>query len=258
MTSYRTKTQRINGRKFEYLRHNPSAKKELLLIVGGGAVSGAIVGGVAGAIIGGACGSPGGPPGMALGAGIGAPIGAVIGGAVGTAIAIIELRPRYKEWCKTEAGREFAGNLSVFLNEDRMLEHFKCSICYMPVMQGVRTPDGRLYERSEIEEWIRKNGTNPYTQEPLTIHQLTPDENVSLESAKVFVRFLQEKREETRESAPQLIEGYDTLIQDIRESALKEHNKKVNILQKRWQEGRVSYEDMSRQTRELGETYLNI
>lgn len=258
MQVYETREKKLEGRKIEYFKNNKDSQKDLLLMVGGGALSGAIGGACTGAIIGGVCGTPGGPPTMAVGAGIGAGVGFVVGGAIGTGMAVVYLRPRYKEWCKTEAGREFAGKMQIFLHENSILEHLTCPISQMPVIEGVRTPDGQLYEKDEIEKWIKQHGTNPQTRERITIDDLTPDESASLEAAKTFVRFLQQKREETKEIAPALIPGYDKLIQDTREAAMGVHNTKLVTLQKQWQKGKITYEELSRKSRELGEKYLNI
>lgn len=195
---------------------------------------------------------------MTLGAAIGAPVGAAIGGAIGTGVGVVYLRPRYQEWCKTEAGREFAGKMSVFLNEDRILEHLICPITQMPVIEGVRTPDGQLYEKSQIERWVKLHGTNPKTRESITVDDLKVDENASLEAAKAFVKFLQDRRKETEECAPELMPGYDKLIQDTREAAMGAHNIKLVTLQKQWKGGRISYEKLSIKSKELAEKYLNI
>lgn len=51
-----------------------------------------------------------------------------------------------------------------------------CAITFYPLQElkdGVRTPDGQLYERSAIEQWIDAHGTNPKTREPLSKTQLT-------------------------------------------------------------------------------------
>lgn len=258
MDTYRTREKKLKGRKVEFLRNNKDAKIDVLLIVGGGTASGAIAGGVVGGIVGGVCGSPAGPPGMIVGAAIGVPVGAAIGGAIGTGVAVVYLRPRYQEWCKTEAGREFAGNMRIFLEENSILEHLTCPISQMPVINGVRTPQGHLYEKQEIENWVKENGTDPITRIPLSLSDLKEDETASLEATKNFVNFLKSKREETKKVAPELIEGYDRLITDYREAAMQIYNTKLITLQKQWQKRKISYEEFSEQSRALGEKYLNI
>lgn len=258
MNTYESREKKLEGRKVEFLQKNRDAKKDFQLIVIGGTASGAIAGGVTGAIVGGVCGAPGGPPTMLIGAAVGAPIGAVIGGAIGTGVAVIYLRPRYKEWCKTEAGIEFAGKMRIFLNENSVLEHLTCPISHMPVINGVRTPQGQLYEKDEIEPWVKKYGTDPMTGDSLSVEDLKADEGASLEATKKFVGFLKEKREETKKNAPDLIEGYDRLITDYREAAMLIYNTKLVTLQKRWQNGKISYEEFSTKSRELSEKYLNI
>lgn len=257
INAYREKNENFSGRKIEYFRKHRDAKIDFCLITGTGALGGAVAGGVAGAIIGGACGSPGGPPGMVVGGVAGGIVGGIIGGAIGAGVAIVYLRPRYREWCKTEAGIEFAGKISSFLNESNILEHVICPITFMPVVDGVRTPDGQLYEKSEIEAWIKDHGTNPKTREPLNLSDLKEDEQATFESAKALIHFLVEKRPETEVSAPHLMEGYDKLIQDTREALMYVHNTKLAVLQKQWQKGKISHEEFFARSKELVEKYLS-
>lgn len=258
MATYQRKSATLSGRKVEFLKKDPSACTEAALLIGGGTLSGAVGGAVVGGILGGVCGSPGGPPGVVLGVAIGAPIGGIIGGIIGGGVAAAYLRPRYLEWCRTETGREFAGQLAIFLSEDKALEHLICPITQLPVIEGVRTPQGQLYEKSEIEAWLEVNESDPLTREPLTKNQLVLDEDASLESIKIFVAFLIDKREETREAAPSLMPGYNKLIADIRTSAMSIYNKKLAVLQKQYREERITYEDFTEQSRKLVEKYLNV
>lgn len=258
MNIYRQRQARLAGRKVEFLRKNPDAQNDVVLLVGGASLSSAAMGGLCGAIIGGSCGTAGGPPGMLLGAAVGIPVGAAVGMAIGTAITVIYLRPRYQEWCKTEAGIEFAGNLSIFLCEDSLLQHVLCPISHMPVIEGVRTPDGQLYEKVEIENWLKDHDTNPLTRAPLSKKDLIPDPEATAEATKIFINFLKAKREETKQIAPHLIEGYDRLINDHREAAMQLYNKHLVILQKRWREGKISYEVFMEKTKEIADKYLNL
>jgi Ran GTPase-activating protein (RanGAP) involved in mRNA processing and transport len=57
-------------------------------------------------------------------------------------------------------------------------DEFLCPISYQlmqdPVMIS-EAEDGVSYERSAIEEWLKKNGTNPLSREPVSSNKLTPN-----------------------------------------------------------------------------------
>ncbi len=258
MNTYQRREQRLQGRRVEFLTRNRSAGRDLALLTLSGAAGGAGVGAIAGGIIGGTCGTPGGPPGILAGVVIGGGIGALIGAGIGAGIGVIVLRPRYNEWCRTEAGIEFGDNMKIFLKEDSILQHLTCAISDLPVIEGVRTPNGQLYEKHEIIAWIEKNGTDPLTRELLSKKDLVEDESASVESSKKIVTFLKSKREETVNNAPHLIEGFDALITDYREAAMCKHNNKLAILQKKWRENRITYEEFSQKSLALGDKYLNL
>jgi Mg-chelatase subunit ChlD len=50
-----------------------------------------------------------------------------------------------------------------------------CPITMLPMTDPVMTPCGTSYERHAIEEWIRRNGNDPITKEPLSINRLRPN-----------------------------------------------------------------------------------
>lgn len=51
---------------------------------------------------------------------------------------------------------------------------YTCSITYQKMKDPVITPSGQMYDRKNIEKWIKKNGTDPYTRRKLEIKQLIP------------------------------------------------------------------------------------
>lgn len=38
----------------------------------------------------------------------------------------------------------------------------------------VITPEGHIFERHAIEDWVKRHACSPYTQAPLTVQQLRP------------------------------------------------------------------------------------
>lgn len=50
-----------------------------------------------------------------------------------------------------------------------------CPITYECMQDPVIAPDGRTYERRNIEEWIRVHGTSPFTRENLSLESLIPN-----------------------------------------------------------------------------------
>lgn len=255
-SQYAAQSVKVKGRKFAFLKE-PSSRKTALCMLGTGALAGTVIGGITGGVIGGCCGSPGGPPGIAIGVAIGVPVGAAIGAAIGAGTATYILYPRYKAFLKTESGEQFTNTLSAFISKDGILEHYCCAITTEPVIDGVRTPDGQLYERSAIEEAIRLRGENPKTREKLTVDDLIPDHDASYASSKAFVDLLIEKRQATMEKAPNLIEGYDARIKDIREWHMNIGNNKFVALQKKYSDGKISYDEFQ-QERENIQKHYNI
>lgn len=255
MDGYRQKAKALEGRKIDFLKSDHPDRKEIAIMVGGGMFTGAVAGGVIGACAGMALGTPGGPPGMAAGAGIGFGVGFAIGTAIGCAAAKHYIYPEYQKWCETETGKEFAQKLSVFMTEDKISEHLCCSIKHTPVIHGVRDKNGKLYEKSFIEASIKKDGLNPFTREPMSKDDLIPDEAISLEANKKFVYFLKEKRSETLKAAPELGEGFDKLIKDIRQSFIEIYNEKLQKAEKECAADKISYDEYLSQRDELGAKY---
>ena len=124
--------------------------------------------------------------------------------------------------------------------------------------QGREGHPKRATPREFPQAWIEKNGTDPLTREPLSKEDLVEDESASVESSKKLVTFLKSKREETVNNAPHLIEGFDALITDYREAAMCKHNNKLAILQKKWRENRITYEEFSQKSLALGDKYLSL
>ena len=52
---------------------------------------------------------------------------------------------------------------------------FFCSITGELMIYPVIDNDGNTYERSAIEEWIKKDGTSPTTRNPLNKNDLIPN-----------------------------------------------------------------------------------
>ena len=52
--------------------------------------------------------------------------------------------------------------------------HLSLFLVYQKMKDPVITPSGQMYDRKNIEKWIKKNGTDPYTRRKLEIKQLIP------------------------------------------------------------------------------------
>ena len=61
----------------------------------------------------------------------------------------------------------------------------------------VITPDGYTYERKEIEKWIRQNGTDPMTRQPLSISQLIINRAVKKEEQTAIPKYEKSKKDIT-------------------------------------------------------------
>ncbi|CAF1447684.1 unnamed protein product [Adineta steineri] len=68
----------------------------------------------------------------------------------------------------------------------------RCPITMELFRDPVLASDGRTYEREVIEEWIRNNGTSPFTRQPLSKEELYPNRIVK-DLIEVFERLLFEK-----------------------------------------------------------------
>lgn len=255
-TEHPAEISEIKSRRWEFLQR-PENKKTALICVGVGVGSGVVTGALIGGAIGATCGTPGGPPGMLVGGGIGAGVGAIIGGAIGAGTAAAILYPRYQVFLKTDAGKEFAGKFTTFLSEETILQDYCCPITLEPVIDGVRAPNGTLYERSAIESWIKKNGNNPTTREKLTKSELMPDVEASFESAKKFIEILEAERDSIAEKSPHLIEGFEAKIMDIREWYINYANNKFVALQKQYSEKKITYQQFQ-QERKAIQKYYNV
>lgn len=54
-------------------------------------------------------------------------------------------------------------------------QEWLCPITYQIMTDPVIAPDGRTYERANIEEWLRIHGTSPFTRERVNVDQLIPN-----------------------------------------------------------------------------------
>ena len=90
-----------------------------------------------------------------------------------------------RQKAQEQAWQEFASRLNPNAPAARAMAQEKPApdeipgfICYITqeVMKDpVMTPSGRSFERSAIEDWVRKSGTDPLTRKPLRLDQLTPN-----------------------------------------------------------------------------------
>lgn len=126
-----------------------------------------------GAACGAAIGAPAGPPGI----GIGAAVGALVGGLGWYKIIDID-RPRMRslaEWkaiTPSEEREEAIRDIKAMIGD-------KPDLCdpftYEPLIDPVRTPNGRVYERAVLEaELKRSNNIDMITGRPLTISEVVP------------------------------------------------------------------------------------
>lgn len=157
-----------NGRKWEYIKTD---SKKVGVTIAVGTVSGGLIGagacGIVGAGVGvgvGCC--VGGPPGMliggiaggAIGAAGGGVVGALIGGTISTAIVC----RYYEQWKQSEEGCELANDMMAFLADEPECRELLCKLTNDLPTQPVRTPQGQIYDRAAIEQWINENGTDPH------------------------------------------------------------------------------------------------
>lgn len=256
--AYREKTKNFKGRKLEFLKRDKNARDEILNCAIAGFSTGVVTGAIAGGIIGAAVGTPGGPPGMAVGAGVGALVGAGVGAAIGGGIGCAITYPRYKAWCETEPGKAFGQKFSIFLADERkVFENWTCPITLMPILDGVRTPDGRLYERAAIEAAVKKHGRNPMTDQPLRLEDLTTDDEANFSSVKSIHNLLSEKRDEIVDECPEVASGVDDFMQEMREWSITKGNQKINMLQKQFKEKKITYKEFQQKNKEI-QKYYNI
>lgn len=268
VSAYREKGGKMRDRHFEFIRSDmkhPSGfdvstvhayfMSSHFVAVGG---AGACIGGIIGLSVGGPAAPATGLAGVALGAAIGGPIAAMIGLGTGYAVAEYKCRPTYKKFCERESNKEFHANLIDLIKKEKVFEPISCGIHYLPVVDGVRTPTGQIYERCAIEDWIEKSGTDPVTRQPLSKKDLIPDEETSANAASLFVKFLIEKKKETGDPTGDLALGYEALIQDTRNTFVGFYNGKIREIQKKYRKNEISYEAMCSQTDILGKRYLNL
>lgn len=212
---YSRRSKNLQGRKFEFIQKNyKTSGKDFAVITGTGVLSGAVAGGTIGAIVGGTCGTPGGPPGIVTGAVVGGSIGAVVGGALGVGVASVYVYPDYKAWLKTEEGRQFGGELRAFLGGYDEFNYL-CGINHDIVIDAVRTPQGQIYERKDITQWVTEHGTDPMTLLPLTLAELKDDNEATLRSTKQLALLIEEDMPYLKAHAKDLIPGLESLNRDL-------------------------------------------
>ena len=111
----------------------------------------------------------------------------------------------------------------------------------MPVLKGMRTPNGQLYEKNVIVKWVNQHGTDPITREKITIDQLVLDEEASIENAKSTRNFLIKIKDDAARLQPGLKNGIEDTIADIEEQVIQRANNKLVKIQKEWQEKKITY-----------------
>lgn len=75
---------------------------------------------------------------------------------------------------------------------------FCCPLTHEVFEDPVMAPDGQVYERSAIVEWLERQGTSPFTEQPMNTEQLR---TVSVLSAALYaLRLLQQENESLREN----------------------------------------------------------
>lgn len=55
---------------------------------------------------------------------------------------------------------------------ERIIEKIKCPILNAPTADMVQTPQGQIYDRVSLTEWVSSNHTDPLTRQPLYISDL--------------------------------------------------------------------------------------
>lgn len=236
-----------------YLEDDHDGTKILGVFLASGALGGAVTGGCAGAAVGFAFG---GPPGAVGGLAIGVPVGAIVGTIIAGGVSAVYLRPRFEEWKKSEKGAKYYQTIEGLLKEEKVLQHMICPLKLLPVVHGVRTPDGQLWERDALYEAIDKDGLNPITRERLTRSQVTPDPTASIEANKKLVNFFKELKSE--KISPEANEGLECLIADCRHAFIEIYNKNMSILQKELAEKKITYEVFVAKSKDIQEKYLTL
>ena len=197
----------------------------------------------------------GGPIGIGGGFGIGFAIGFPIGVAIGASFACHKQYPRYQRWLESDEGERFSKDLVRLLSSDALATHVNCPITQMPVLKGVRTPNGQLYEKSALVKWVNQHGTDPITREKITIDQLVTDEEASLENAKSTRNFLIKIKDDAINLQPGLQNGIEDTIADIEEQVIQRSNNKLVKIQKEWQGKKISYSEYQAKKAEIDSKY---
>jgi hypothetical protein len=97
-------------------------------------------------------------------------------------------------------------------------------------------------------------GTNPKTNLPLSKKDLTEDKKVSIEANKALINVLKNFSQDTKAS-PEAIKGAEALIKDVRcgfNALAKHHSVKID---KAYEEGEITYEQMQAQLAEIQKNY---
>ncbi|MCB1180854.1 MAG: hypothetical protein KDK55_02360 [Chlamydiia bacterium] len=248
--------------KKEYWKSNRKDKMIHDLTIVEGTFIGAAAGGVVGGACGGICGIPGGPLGIGIGIGAGTAGGMIIGGGIGTAIGVAIARhqslPKYKQWCETQKIKSFTHNLNVLLNPDEISSHVICPLSQLPVINAVRTPQGQIYEKYELMKWLKKNGTDPLTREPLSEVQLKKDSLDFENGPKKLYQLLKEKVSVAEKYAPEQVQGMKDLMEDIVEAAYSFHRDKMFNLADKLREGKITLKEYEAKQAKYNQIYFNL
>lgn len=250
---YKRRSENLQGRKFEFLKaDNCNAGTRAAVIVGGGALAGGVAGGIVGTIAGGCIA---GPPGIPLGGGVGFAIGFVVGGAIGAGVAAVYLYPEYEQWLKTQEGITFGGELRAFLSE--RLSVYECGITHEVPIDCVRTPQGQIYERSAIIEWIEREHTDPLTRLPLHVRDLIDDNDTTFKVSQEIDLMLQEDMEHLQQHAPALVPGLQALRFDMQIRNNRFLSLQISKLEARLQAKEISIDQFRAARKALNDRYAS-
>lgn len=245
---YRDQIKKNPGeRRYEYLGQNGNKVNRTLF-------TGAGTGIVIGATCGGLCGIPGGPPGVATGV----LAGGVVGGLIGTAIASTIIYYDYRQWEKTEEGKLLGGQIIPFLSDDPILRDYICSISHQIVTDPVRSPEGHIFERKEIEKWLEKSETSPMTRSPLTKEMLQPAYDVTGKVASAMIKLLDEDIEGIKLLDKDFVNGMRHLKTGIEKQRDADFNRETIKLQSLKKQNKITGKELSEGMNKLREDFYPV
>lgn len=207
----------------------------ILISTASGAAGGALIGGCLG-----------GPKGAAIGAGTGAGGGFI----VGCVISAKQTSKSYKAWlAQYRSDESFSSFLGVY-KRDSFREKFVCPITQEPFIDPVISPNGRVYERASIEQWVREHETDPFTREPLRLEDLRTDHTTLGKHCKELKKMLTEKSEEKGLDKFSR-KGIEKLQADLDHQAECIFQEEMKVLNDQLIAGKITRKEFSRQMAHL-------